>query len=88
MKKFSFSFLKLEYDEYGRLHLKSFKNVRTNKIDYLVKKRIEFYSNFDKETQVHAEYNMNTDVLTFSNNLGTYQYSISPLMKKYIKSLR
>ncbi len=102
MKKFECSFIKLQYDEHGRLFLKSFKNVRTDNIDYYSKVETDFLLTVNFETDIIARYDMKRDMLGFLygydllvecpmfdfSEPNKYNFELSDFMKRYIKKVR
>ena len=102
MKEFECSFIKLQYDEHGRLFLKSFKNLRTDNLDYYSKVEAKFFSTVNFETDIIARYDMDRDKLGFLRGFdfmvgcpvfdfsepNKYNFELSDFMKRYIKAQR
>ena len=99
MKLFNWTLIKLQYDEYGRLYLKSFRNVRTNSLSYFCKVRDKYYLSFNPKTDVLAVYDMDRDKLNFLVKVESspcfafvhtysYNFELSDFMKRYIKAQR
>lgn len=95
MKKFNYSFLKLRYDERGRLFVRSFKNVRTDNIKYYCKKEDEFFKTYNHKFDIIAVWDMKKDELFFyrypywySSLTLSYPFELSAVWKEYIREQR
>ena len=104
MKQYEITYIKLQYDEHGRLFMKYLRKVRTDDVNYLHKKEDEFFKTYNHETDIIAYWDMKRDDLYYYqyplkrrfltiaswhiSSICSYPFELSDFMKRYIKKAR